>query len=109
MLAVADAEDRAGAHRGAEPSDHLTFEEDDPMTRYAPIVQLGGGLFLVQIAKRFEDGAYNWRIGRGRAGGEAENTPGGLAAGMQELTATETIEVLTSRAQGHGVKSLEVV
>ncbi|WP_412004686.1 hypothetical protein [Micrococcus yunnanensis] len=66
-------------------------------------MQLGGGLFLVQIAKRFEDGAYNWRIGRGRAGGEAENTPGGLAAGMQELTATETIEVLTSRAQGHGL------
>lgn len=43
-VAVADAEDRAGAHRGAEPSDHLTFEEDDPVTRYAPIVQLGGGL-----------------------------------------------------------------
>lgn len=57
MLAVANAEDRARAHRGAEPSDHLTFEEDDPVTRYAPIVQLGGG----------------------------------LAAGTQELTATETM------------------
>lgn len=91
-------------HRAVDPRDHLTLEDDDPVTRYAQVMQLGGGLFLVEIARRFEDvGAYNWRIGRGRAGEDAENAPGGLVTGVQELTAAETIEVLTSWAQGHGL------
>lgn len=90
-------------HHAVEPRDHLTLEDDDPVTRYAQALQLGGGLFLVEISKRFDDGAYNWRIGRGRAGEDAENVPGGLVTGVQELTAVETIEVLTSWAQGHGL------
>lgn len=90
-------------HRAVEPRDHLTLEDDEPVTRYAQALQLGGGLFLMEIARRFDEGAYNWRIGRGRAGEDAENVPGGLVTGVQELTAAETIEVLTSWAQGHGL------
>lgn len=90
-------------HRIVEPGDMLTLEDDDPISRYAQVMHLGEGRFMVEIAKAFETGAYNWRIGRGRAGEDAENVPGGLVTNTQELNAAETIETLSSWAQGHGL------
>lgn len=86
-----------------DPRDTLTMENEPP-TRYAQIMLLGDGLFIVEIAERFIDlGAYNWRIGRGRAADEAENDPQGIVQPTQELTAAETIEVLVCWAHGHGL------
>ncbi|WP_298712343.1 hypothetical protein [uncultured Micrococcus sp.] len=90
-------------HRVAEPSDRLTLEDEEPVTRYAQIMQLGDGLFMVEIARVFEAGAYNWRIGRSRADEDAENVAGDRVTGAQKLTAAETTEVFTSWAEGHGL------
>ena len=90
-------------HRVAEPSDRLTLEDEEPVARYAQIMQLGDGLFMVEIARVFEAGAYNWRIGRSRADEDAENVPGDRVTGAQKLTAAETTEVFTSWAEGHGL------
>lgn len=90
-------------HALTDPQDTLTLD-DEPPTRYAQTMLLGDGLFMVEIAKRFEGlGAYNWRIGRGRAADDAANDPQDLVQPLQELTAAETIEVLVSWAQGHGL------
>ena len=78
-------------HRVAEPSDRLTLEDEEPVTRYAQIMQLGDGLFMVEIARVFEAGAYNWRIGRSRADEDAENVPGDRVTGAQKQVSPFTV------------------
>jgi hypothetical protein len=82
--------------------DSLTFEDDEPVTRYAQVMYLDEDIYLVEIASFQPDGTYNWRVGQGRAADEAANGPEEFD-NVHELTFAETVDVLSSWAAGHGL------
>jgi len=85
-----------------ENCDSLTFEDDEPVTRYAQVMYIDEDAYLVEIASLQPDGAYNWRVGHGRRADDATNAPGQLDP-AHELTFAQTVDVLSSWAIGHGL------
>lgn len=85
-----------------ENCDSLTFEDDEPVTRYAQVMYIDEDAYLVEIASFQRDGTYNWRVGQGQRADAATNAPGQLDA-AHELTFAETVDVLSSWAVGHGL------